>query len=88
MVNRICATCARNPGNQEAWHRSFNATVGCHHPTIWKFIAALKREQGLVEVRQARFLAGNAPTKRKRSVWERIKVFNFKIEHYILYVLV
>ena len=51
----------------EAWHRSFNATVGCHHPTIWKFIAALKREQGLVEVRQARFIAGNAPTKRKRS---------------------
>ena len=50
----------------EAWHRSFNATVGCHHPKIWKFIAALKREQGLVEVRQARFLAGNAPTKRKR----------------------
>ena len=20
----------------EAWHRSFNATVGCHHPNIWK----------------------------------------------------
>ena len=50
----------------EAWHRSFNATVGFHHPTIWKFIAALKREQGLVELRQAMFLAGNAPTKRKR----------------------
>ena len=41
----------------EAWHRSFNATVGCHHPTIWKFIAALKREQGLVELRQAKFTA-------------------------------
>ena len=27
----------------EAWHRSFNATVGCHHPIIWKFITALKR---------------------------------------------
>ena len=34
----------------EAWHRNFNATVGCHHPSIWKFITALKREQGLVEV--------------------------------------
>ena len=28
----------------EAWHRSFNATVGCNHPSIWKFIASLKRE--------------------------------------------
>ena len=51
----------------EAWHRSFNATVGCHHPSIWKFIAALKREQGLVEVRQAKFIAGAPPTKRKRA---------------------
>ena len=49
----------------EAWHRSFNCTIGCHHSTLWKFIAALKREQGLVEVRQARFRAGEAPTKRK-----------------------
>ena len=52
----------------EAWHRSFNATVGCHHPSIWKFISALKREQGLVEVRQARFIAGSSPTKRKKSL--------------------
>ena len=22
----------------EAWNRSLNATVGCHHPNIWKFI--------------------------------------------------
>ena len=33
----------------EACHRSFNATVWCHHPKIWKFIISLKREQGLVE---------------------------------------
>ena len=36
----------------EAWHRSFNSTVGCHRPTIWKFIQALKLEQGIVEVKQ------------------------------------
>ena len=48
----------------EAWHRSFNSTVGCHHPTIWKFIQALKLEQGIVEVKQMKFLAGEKPTKR------------------------
>ncbi|KAI6652398.1 hypothetical protein LOD99_7412 [Oopsacas minuta] len=51
----------------EAWHRSFNATVGCHHPTIWKFILSLKREQGLVEVRHTNYLVGKPPTKRRRS---------------------
>ena len=49
----------------EAWHRSFNCTVRCHYPTIWKFISALKREQRLVEVRQAKYLAGDQPVKRK-----------------------
>ena len=49
----------------EAWHRNINCTVGCHHATIWKFISALKREQGLVEVRQTKYLAGDQPVKRK-----------------------
>ena len=31
------------------------------HPNIWKFINALKREQGLVEFRQAKFTAGTRP---------------------------
>ena len=39
----------------KAWHRSYNATIGCHHPNIWKFINALKREQGL-EAKQAKFI--------------------------------
>ena len=56
---------SRTTNAVEAWHRSCNCTVGCHHPTIWKFISALKREQGLVEVRQAKYLAGDQPVKRK-----------------------
>ncbi|KAI6652378.1 hypothetical protein LOD99_7392 [Oopsacas minuta] len=51
----------------EAWHRSFNETAGCHHPNIWKFLLALKHEQGLVEVRQTNYLAGKPPAKRERS---------------------
>ncbi|KAI6654436.1 hypothetical protein LOD99_832 [Oopsacas minuta] len=51
----------------EAWHRSFNATVGCHQPTTWKFILSLKREQGLVEVQHTNYLVGKPPTKRRRS---------------------
>ena len=51
----------------EAWHRSLNATVGCYHPNIWRFIDALKREQGLVEVKQAKFIAGDKPTKRRKA---------------------
>ena len=51
----------------EAWHRSYNATIGCHHPNIWKFINALKREQGLVEAKQAKFIGGEKPAKRTKN---------------------
>ncbi len=51
----------------EAWHRSYNATIGYCHPNIWRFINALKQEQGLVEVRQAKFIAGEKPTKRRKD---------------------
>ena len=51
----------------EAWHRSYNATIGCYHPNIWRFIDALKREQGLVEVKHAKFIAGEKPTKRLKN---------------------
>ena len=34
----------------EAWHRGFQSTCGCHHPTIWKSIDCLKTEQDNVEL--------------------------------------
>ena len=51
----------------EAWHRSYNATIGYHHPNIWKFIGALKKEQGLIEVKHAKFIAGDKPSKRIKN---------------------
>ena len=57
----------RTTNSIEAWHRSYNATIGCHHPNIWKFIKALMREQGLVEVRQAKYIGGDKPSKRVKN---------------------
>ena len=48
----------RTTNSMEAWHRSFDATVGCYHPTIWKFIQALKLELGIVEIKQAKYISG------------------------------
>ena len=67
----------------EAWHRSFNATVGCHHPNLWKFISALKREQGLVEVKQAKYIAGDQPTK-CRIVQDNDRALRELIRRYLL----
>ena len=52
----------------EAWHRGFQSTCVCHHPTIWKFIDFLKTEQGNVELKQLRFTHGEDPKKTKKSI--------------------
>ena len=67
----------------EAWHRSFNATVGRHYPNIWKVITALKREQGLVEVRQAKFIAGTNPPKRRN----RYRTKNHQICQFLKFLM-
>ena len=36
-------------------------------PNIWRFIDALKREQGLVEVKQGTFIAGERRTRRQKD---------------------
>ena len=55
----------RTTNSVEAWHRSFTSHMACHHPSIWKFVEVLKKEQDLVEIKQAFSISGRNPTKRK-----------------------
>ena len=49
----------------EAWHRSFGCHMSCHHPSMWRFLDKLKKEQSLVEVKQAFYITGRKPPKRR-----------------------
>ena len=60
----------------EGWHRGFLTTCGCHHPTIWKFIEALKTEQASVELKQLRFISGENPKKTKKSIEKEKSIMN------------
>ena len=51
----------------EAWNRSYNATIGNHHPNIRKFRCPLKLEQGLVEAKQAKLIGGEKTVKRLKN---------------------
>jgi hypothetical protein len=59
----------------EGWHRSFNEMVSCNHPTIWKFINALKLEQSRNDLMIEQFIAGRVappPKKKYRDCAQRI----------------
>ena len=42
----------------EGWHRGFMQQVSSYHPTIWKFLDALKREQDLNEINLEKINSG------------------------------
>lgn len=51
----------------EGWHMAFEQQVSAHHPNIWKFIAAIKREQSLTELRIEQSLSGEEPPRPKKK---------------------
>ena len=49
---------ARTNNSVEGWHCAFQNALGCVHPTIYKLIEALRKEQSMTEVSIERTLAG------------------------------
>lgn len=45
----------------EGWHRGFQELLSANHPSIWKFIDAIKRQQSLNELKIEQFLSGIEP---------------------------
>ena len=61
----------------EGWHRSFQSNVGSYHPTIWKFISFIQREQDLQQVHCAQMQAGHSSqTSRKKYVDASIRILS------------
>jgi len=53
--------------NIEGWHRRFSSLLGAQHPTIWKFIDVLKKEESLTEFQINQYAAGTLPVFHKQS---------------------
>lgn len=59
----------------EGWHRGFQMQISADHPSIWKFISALKREQSLNELKIEQYISGEQPQvghKRYRDSADRL----------------
>ena len=42
---------SRSSNIAEGWHNGFKSLVDCSHPTIWKFLEALKLEQAITDMK-------------------------------------
>lgn len=65
----------RTNNSVEGWHREFGSLLGADHPNLWKFIDALRKEQGINETKIEQYLAGQTPPpsrKRYRELAARL----------------
>jgi hypothetical protein len=51
----------------EGWHRSFSSLLGASHPTIWRLIDIIKKEQGLTEIKINQLIAGQEQVAKKKK---------------------
>ena len=59
----------------EGWHKEFSSLIAATHPTIWKFIDELKKQQSINDIKITQYLAGQNPElggRRYRNLAERI----------------
>jgi hypothetical protein len=66
----------------EGRHRGFSQLLGAHHPSIWKFIDGLKKEQSLNELKIEQYIAGQAPPARRRIYRDSADRIKAKVERY------
>ena len=66
MFNRIAEELPRTNNNIESWHNSFQANVSSTHPTFWRLLDVLLREERIVRVRMLQNQAEHAPEPQRR----------------------
>ena len=55
MVNNLPPT----NNSVEAWHRSFQQTIDCYHPSVFKLIEQFRKEQDHVEIQLEKYNSGD-----------------------------
>ena len=66
MFHRTHEELPRTNNHIEGWHRKFQSICMCYHPTFWKFINLLKKEQTLNRVDMVQAEAGHPPPAQRR----------------------
>lgn len=72
MRDRVIDNLPRTNNSVEAWHRSFQQTVDCHHPSVYKLVEHFRQEQSHYELKIERFHAGIRQLEASKSKYVRL----------------
>lgn len=51
----------------EGWHNEFSSLIGANHPSIWKFIEGLQKQQSINEMKIIQYLSGRNEDEGRRT---------------------
>ena len=68
MFDRTQEELPRTNNSIEGWHHRFSLNCDGMHPSLWKFIDALKREEGFIRADLHQVLGGHPVTHKKKYV--------------------
>ncbi|XP_031327714.1 uncharacterized protein LOC116158974 [Photinus pyralis] len=57
----------RTNNSVEGWHRRFTELISAQHPSIWRFIAAIKEEQHMNEIAISHYIQGRDGPRQKKK---------------------
>src|SRR5688572_2718543 len=58
ILYRVVDNLPRTNNSVEAWHQSFQQTVDCHHPSVYKLVEHFRKEQDHCELKVKRYRSG------------------------------
>jgi len=72
MHDRVNDGLPRTNNSVEAWHRSFQQTADCHHPSVYKLVDQFRKEQDHVEQMVERFRSGYRQPEASKSKYMKL----------------
>jgi hypothetical protein len=65
VYDRVLESLPRTNNSVEGWHNGFQRSLMCSHPSLWRLIEQLQKEEGLQRFSIAQLLAGQSVPTRK-----------------------
>lgn len=65
MYDRQSQGLPRTNNSVESWHQSFHRSLQCDHPSLWKLLTSISKENGLQELVLTQTLSGSRPLPKK-----------------------
>lgn len=72
IYNRVVNDLPRTNNLVQVWHKAFQQTVDCHHPSIFKLIKQFRKEQDHAKIQLEKFNSGECQPEASKCKYRQL----------------